>query len=105
MNKYIMVFSSFPSSDIGKKVARVLIQEKLAACVNIIPGIQSVFLWEEQMHEAHEAILLIKTLAEKYKELEKKILELHPYACPEVIAMDVKDGNTKFLNWVQQAVK
>ncbi len=105
MNNFIMVFSSFPTSDIANKIAKTLVQEKLAACVNILPGVQSIFFWENELNEANESLILIKTKSSNYEELEKRILELHPYACPEVIGVNLEAGSSKFLNWIEQVTK
>ncbi len=99
-----MVLVSVPSEATAVELGRRLVDERFAACVNVIPGVTSIFLWEGKREEAAEALLVIKTRAERYPALEQRILELHPYSVPEVLALAVDTGAPAYLRWVQDSV-
>jgi periplasmic divalent cation tolerance protein len=87
------------------KISRVLVTEKLAACCNIIPGLRSVFTWKGELCDEAECLLVIKTRAEIYERLEKRIQELHPYEVPEILALTVNRGLSNYLKWVDENVE
>jgi periplasmic divalent cation tolerance protein len=82
-----------------------LVNEKLAACINIIPEVQSVFRWKNKVDNTPENILIIKTTLNLYDILEKRIKQLHPYELPEIIAVPIEKGLTEYLNWVSENTK
>ena len=88
-----------------KDIAEILVNEKLAACINIIPEVQSVFRWKDKVDNASENILIIKTTLNLYDKLERRIKELHPYELPEIIAVPIERGLTEYLNWVSENTK
>jgi periplasmic divalent cation tolerance protein len=88
-----------------KDIAEKLVNEKLAACINIIPEVQSVFRWKDKVDNAPENILIIKTTLNLYDILERRIKELHPYELPEIIAVPIEKGLTEYLNWVSENTK
>ena len=79
--------------------------EQLAACVNIIPAIQSVYRWEGAVEHDEELLLLIKTSTTVWPLLEERILALHPYELPEIISVRIQDGNNNYLNWITKSLK
>ena len=81
-------------------IARALVGEKLAACVNIIPGVRSVYRWQGKVEEADEIILIAKTRAELFEPLRKLVKALHSYECPCIVALPVSTGYQAFLDWV-----
>ena len=81
-----------------------LVDERLAACVNVVPGVTSIFVWEGKREEVSEALLVIKTRAERYPALQQRVLELHSYSVPEVLALAVEAGAPAYLRWVQDSV-
>ena len=103
--KFILVLSTFPASISVKDIAEILVNEKLAACINIIPEVQSVFRWKDKVDNAPENILIIKTTLNLYDVLERRIKELHPYELPEIIAVPIEKGLTEYLNWVSENTK
>ena len=103
--KFILVLSTFPSSISVKDIAEILVNEKLAACINIIPEVQSVFRWKDKVDNAPENILIIKTTLNLYDILERRIKELHPYELPEIIAVPIEKGLTEYLDWVSENTK
>ncbi|WP_075832442.1 divalent-cation tolerance protein CutA [Deinococcus marmoris] len=85
-------------------MARTLVAEHLAGCVNILPGIQSVYRWQGDVAEDPESMLLIKTSGEKYPELEARIKSLHPYEVPEIIALQYDRALPEFQSWLRDAL-
>ena len=103
--KFILVLSTFPASISVKDIVEILVNEKLAACINIIPEVQSVFRWKDKVDNAPENILIIKTTLNLYDVLERRIKELHPYELPEIIAVPIEKGLTEYLDWVSENTK
>ena len=100
--EYLIVLNTCPGSITAKQIAQDLVANNLAACVNIIPEIHSYFKWGNTVKNEQEYLLIIKTTAETYPRVEKKILSLHPYELPEIIAVPVNTGFEGYLNWVNQ---
>ena len=94
-----------PDRDTATRIAEALVTEHLAACVNIIPAIQSVYRWEGAIEQDEELLLLIKTSAAVWPRLETRILALHPYELPEIISVRIQDGNNNYLNWITNNLK
>ena len=95
----LIVLTTCPH-DASARIARELVQKKLAACVNVVSGIQSVYRWHDAVEEAREDFLMIKTSAVNYAALEKEILALHPYELPEIVALPVEKVSSAYLEWV-----
>ena len=89
----LVVFSTFPDADTAARVARALVDEQLAACVNVVPTIRSIYRWEGEVCDEAEALAVVKTTAERYAALAARLAELHPYQVPEVIALPRVDGH------------
>ena len=83
----------------ANRIARRILEERLAACVNILPGIHSVYHWEGAIEEGSESLLIIKTSRELLDTLKKRIDEIHPYDVPELISLDVEDGLDGYIDW------
>ena len=96
----LLVITNCPDEECANAIALALVEEKLAACVNLLPRIQSVYRWQGAVESASEIPLLIKSTAANYAALEAKIRELHPYELPEIVALDVARGLPDYLNWV-----
>ncbi len=96
----LLVFSTFPDAGRARAVGRVLVAERLAACVNLLPGVTSIYVWQGQEEESAETLALIKTRRELYPALEARLRALHPYEVPEIIAVDVAAGLPAYLQWV-----
>ncbi len=96
----LLVLTTCPGRDSAGEIARVLITEKLAACVNVISHVNSFFNWSGKLDTADEQILLIKTVRDVYNRLEARIKVLHPYELPEIIAVPVLTGSTEYLDWI-----
>jgi periplasmic divalent cation tolerance protein len=98
--EYYLVFCTCPVGDPAKSIAESLVRERLAACVNILPGLVSVYAWQGAVESSEEALLLIKTERESYPRLETRLRELHPYELPEIVAIDIARGLPDYLNWI-----
>ena len=81
-------------------IARVLLEEHLVACVNIVPGVRSLYWWEGAITEDGECLLIIKTAAARYEALASRLLEVHPYEVPEILQLAVADGADAYISWV-----
>ncbi len=101
----LVVLVTTPSVEEGQTIARALVAERLAACVNVVPGVRSVFFWEGQLQEGTEALLVIKTRRECYEALQRRVIELHTYSVPEVLALPVEAGSPTYLAWLGDAVR
>lgn len=99
---YLLVLSTYPDKTTAQQTASILITEKLAACVNIVPNVQALFMWEGRLDDADEVLLLIKTTSAKYSALESSLKKQHPYELPEIIAVPISTGFTDYLNWIDQ---
>ncbi len=100
---YWTIFCTVPDKETGLKIARVLVHEGLAACVNLLPGITSVYRWQGEVQENPELLILVKTRQERYEALEARIKELHPYEVPEIIAHKIEAGSKSYLDWITQS--
>ena len=96
----LIVITNAPDREIALKIARALIERKLAACVNILAECTSVYRWRGKLETATEVPLLIKTRAAIYPELEAAIKSLHPYELPEIVAVPIERGSPEYLEWV-----
>ena len=101
----LIVLCTVPDRDTAEEIANILIADNLAACVNIIPGITSVYRWENRIEQAEELILFIKTGGTTYTAMQEKITDLHPYELPEIIAVPIQDGLPAYLNWLTQSLE
>ena len=99
-DRFIVVFITAPNAEEAEAIAEKLVEERLAACVNIVPGCRSVYRWEGKIEHDEEVLMVVKSARDSFADLEKRVLELHPYDVPEVIAVDVtgiSDGYLAFL--------
>jgi periplasmic divalent cation tolerance protein len=100
----LVVLVTAPSEAKALEMGQRLVDERLAACVNVVPGVTSIFMWQGRREEAAEALLLIKTRKDGYAALERRLLELHPYSVPEVLALAVDAGAPAYVQWVHDSV-
>ncbi|GJL66537.1 MAG: divalent-cation tolerance protein CutA [Nitrospirales bacterium] len=104
MSGEIVVLVTVASESEAKRIAWKIVQDKLVACVNIVPTIQSVFEWEGTVAEEQESLLIIKTKADVFDLLESVIKRLHSYRVPEIIALPIQVGSSDYLAWVAKMV-
>jgi periplasmic divalent cation tolerance protein len=95
----LIVLSACPDEVTAKRIAQILVEEGLAACVNVLPKMDSVYRWQGKVEQAQEALCLIKTTIGRYQTLESRIKELHPYEVPEIVAVNIATGLPSYLNW------
>ena len=100
MTDKIVVFSACDSEEQAGRIARALVEQRLAACVTILPGARSIYRWKENIEDASEWFLLIKSRRDLFAALRAEIEKLHTYAVPEVIALPVVDGSDTYLGWL-----
>jgi periplasmic divalent cation tolerance protein len=89
----------------AEPLARALVDEALAACVNLTPAVRSIYRWEGRVEQAQEVLLVIKTRAQAFEALRLRVLSLHPYQCPEIIALPVVAGHPAYLEWLAGSVQ
>ena len=101
---YIIVFITASSKKEAEKIANGLVDKKLAACVNIVPGLKSIYTWKGKKEQAAEVLLIVKSRKEKFKNIVKKVKSLHSYSVPEIISVAITAGNKDYLNWIDGVV-
>ncbi len=100
MEKPILVFCTVPDDDVAQRLARVLVERRLAACVNCSAASHSVYRWEGKVEDAREITLTIKTVSGRYDAVEETIQSMHPYDLPEILAVPVVFGLRPYLEWI-----
>jgi periplasmic divalent cation tolerance protein len=98
----ILLMTNCPDQQTASELARQLLEQQLAACVNILPAMQSMYRWQGAIESASEVALLIKTTKLRYAQLEQAIKALHPYQVPEIIALPIVAGSSDYLHWIAQ---
>lgn len=98
----ILVLTNVPDADVARAIASKLVEERLAACVNCLPGVTSFYRWQGAIEEASEITLLIKTRQGCYADAEALIQKLHPYDLPEIIGIPIRQGLPAYLQWIEQ---
>ena len=102
---YQLVICTCPDEETAVNIAENIVAQRLAACVNVLPSVYSVYHWQDNVESAKENMILIKTTAEKYDSLEKVIKSLHPYEVPEIIGVDISSGLPEYLKWIDNSIK
>ena len=105
MTDYISVFMTASSEQEGEKISSALVKERLAACVSMVGGVSSTFRWKGQISTEQEVLLIAKTKDTLFEELKKRVLELHSYKVPEIVASPILAGFEKYLNWIEDETK
>lgn len=105
MNQFIVVLVTCSSLEEGEKIGNFLVENKLAACVNLIPEVQSIFFWEKKLSKQKEVLLTAKTRKELFEPLAKEVKKLHTYDLPEIIALPIEAGSKEYLEWMGQETK
>jgi periplasmic divalent cation tolerance protein len=96
----LVVLSTFPDAETAARIARVLVDERLAACANLVAAVRSIYRWQGAIQDDAESLAIIKTTADRYPALATRIAELHPYEVPEIIALPLADGHPPYLAWL-----
>lgn len=103
-DQVILALTTCPDEASAQSVATVLVQERLAACVNRVSGLRSTYIWDARLQDEAEILLIIKTTAARLDELQVRLKSLHPYELPELLAIAVAGGNERYLDWVRMGV-
>jgi periplasmic divalent cation tolerance protein len=102
MSEFLSLYITAPSSEVAARIGRALVEERLAACVNIIPGMQSIYRWQDKIEAVTEVVIIAKSRAALFDEIEKRIREMHPYDCPCIVAWPIEIGHQPYLGWLAQ---
>jgi periplasmic divalent cation tolerance protein len=100
-----VVLVTAPSEEKAVELANALVEEKLAACANIVQRVRSIYRWEGEVKDETEALMLVKTTVDRFDALHQRVLALHPYQVPEVIRLDVTQGHLPYLDWVRDSTR
>lgn len=102
MTDKIVVFSNCGSAEEAGQVARKLVEARVAACVNIVPGVRSLYHWQGKVEDSSEWMLIIKTRRDLFDKLSSELRKLHSYQVPEIVAMPLVDGSEDYLDWIDR---
>jgi len=97
-----VIYITCPNMFDAENLARVLVNNRVAACVNIVPSIKSIYTWEDKVEESEEVLLIIKAMEENLEKLEELVKKYHPYTVPEIISWPIKSGNIEYLKWMTE---
>ncbi len=102
--EYSCVFVTAPSISVARKLAAVTLKERLAACANLLPKIESHYWWQGQLESSSEVMLILKTTKDKLEALQECVIKNHPYDTPEFIVVEITRGSQKYLDWISSSV-
>ncbi len=105
MTDYVVIFITTPNVIEARKISKTLVEEKLAACCNIVEKVNSIYFWQGNIEDDFESLIIIKTKKNIFPELVKRVKELHKYTVPEIIALPIIEGSDSYLNWIDETVK
>ncbi len=104
MTDMLMVFTSFGSEEDAARVVRVLVEERLIACGNVVPGARSIYRWKGAVADEREVLVVLKTRKQDWPALMSRLHELHPYETPECVAVRIASGAPKYLAWLEESL-
>ena len=102
MSEAIIVLVTCGSEEEALKIANALVESRLAACVNLVAPIRSIYRWQERIWDEKEWLLVIKTQKDRFEDLEKKVKSLHSYSVPEIVSLPIVEGSSSYLNWITE---
>jgi periplasmic divalent cation tolerance protein len=105
MAKDVLVVLVTCPPDKAQAIATRLVEERVAACVNVVPGLQSIYRWKDEVQSEGEALLIVKTARDRFDALKQAVLKHHPYVLPEVVAVTVDQGHAPYLEWVVESTR
>jgi len=97
----MLIVCTCPEKTSARKLARIMLEERLVACVQLLPQVESLYRWQGQIEQAEETLLLMKTTKARWPALRDRLAELHPYEVPEIVALEIADGLPAYLKWVE----
>lgn len=104
MSERVVVLSTVARPEDAERIAHALVERRLAACVNVVPGLVSVYRWKGAVERGAEVLLVVKTRTERLPALREVLVDLHPYEVPELVALPVEDGHPPYLAWLDESV-
>jgi periplasmic divalent cation tolerance protein len=104
-NEFFVLLSTCGGVADAERIGRTLVEESLAACVNVLPGVRSIYRWNDAIQSDEEALMIVKTTAARLAAARERLVALHPYDTPEVVALPVADGHHPYLAWVASATR
>ena len=105
MKNVLVVLCSCPSEEVAAALARSLVEQRLAACVNVVPGVRSIYRWQGAVEEANEVVLLCKTTTERFEALRSYLRQVHPYDVPEILGVRSTELDAAYAGWLEQSVQ
>jgi periplasmic divalent cation tolerance protein len=104
VSERLLVLTTVARAEDAERIAEALVEKRLAACVNVLPGVRSIYRWKGAVERDEERLLVVKTRAERFEALREAIVALHPYEVPEVVAMPIEAGSAAYLRWLDESV-
>jgi periplasmic divalent cation tolerance protein len=104
LSERLVVLSTVGSAEDAERLARELVERRLAACVNVVPGLVSIYRWQGRVERDEERLLVIKTRGERFEALREALVALHPYEVPEILALPVAAGSQPYLDWLDDSL-
>jgi periplasmic divalent cation tolerance protein len=105
MSEVVLILTTVPADDLGETIGRTLVEERLAACVNVLPPMTSVYRWRGGIERDSERQMIVKTTRDRVAPVRARLMELHPYELPEFLVLTVADGSAAYLEWVALSVR
>ena len=102
---YVVIFVTSTSEGEAAKIARMLVEEKLAACCNIVPQIRSIFSWKGEVCDEQETLLIVKSRGSMFERIKERVIQLHSYDVPEIIALPIRFGLQDYLEWIDKVTR
>ena len=100
--KVLLALSTFPDQETAREISNELVTKKLAACANILPGVESIYRWKEKIESGNETLVLFKLSEDRHSAFQEKLRSLHPYEVPEIIFIPISSGLPEYLRWVTE---
>lgn len=104
MSEHVVVLSTVGTAEDAARVARALVERRLAACVNVVPAVRSIYRWKGKVEEDEERLLVIKTRRDRFEALREALVALHPYELPEAVVLTIEAGHAPYLAWIDESV-
>lgn len=101
----IVVYITTPNEDEAVRIAKIIVEEKLAGCVNIVRGIRSIYSWQGKIEDDSEVLMIVKTQRHLFEPLKRRVKKLHSYTVPEIIALPIIEGSEDYLNWLKEVTE
>jgi periplasmic divalent cation tolerance protein len=105
VSDYVVAFSTVAKAEDAERIATALVEQSLAACVNVVPGLVSIYRWKGKVERDEERLLVIKTRRDRFEAVRAALVSLHPYEVPELVALPIEAGHAPYLAWIDESVK